>query len=314
MNWSRFRQVSCASTLVDYLCHCVTGNAKSSITAGVFASWRQNNPFVLRQANRKKSKPMSAFHREQVLSVQHWTDTLFSFTATRDPGFRFRNGQFAMIGLEIDGRPLLRAYSMASANHEESLEFFSIKVADGALTSRLQAIKQGDIILVGRKATGTLVTDNLIPGQRLLLLSTGTGLAPFASLIKDPDVYERFETIVLVHGCRQVSELAYGEELVAKLRDDELFGPLLSEKLLYYPTVTREPFRNRGRITDLISSEQLFNDIHQPPLNIETDRVMMCGSPGMLDELKVMFESGGFLEGSHNTPGHFVIEKAFVER
>jgi ferredoxin--NADP+ reductase len=262
----------------------------------------------------EKRKAMSAFYREKVLSVRHWTDTLFSFTATRDSGFRFQNGQFAMIGLEVEGRPLLRAYSMASANHEEELEFFSIKVADGPLTSKLQKIREGDEILVGRKATGTLITDNLIPGKRLLLLSTGTGLAPFASLIKDPDVYERFETIVLVHGCRQVSELAYGEELVAKLRDDELFGPLLSEKLLYYPTVTREPFRNRGRITDLISSEQLFNDIHQAPLNIETDRIMMCGSPGMLDELKQMFESGGFLEGSHNTPGHFVIEKAFVER
>jgi ferredoxin--NADP+ reductase len=262
----------------------------------------------------EKRKAMSAFYREKVLSVRHWTDTLFSFTATRDSGFRFQNGQFAMIGLEVEGRPLLRAYSMASANHEEELEFFSIKVADGPLTSKLQKIREGDEILVGRKATGTLITDNLIPGQRLLLLSTGTGLAPFASLIKDPDVYERFETIVLVHGCRQVSELAYGEELVAKLRDDDLFGPLLSEKLLYYPTVTREPFRNRGRITDLISSEQLFNDSHQAPLNIETDRIMMCGSPGMLDELKQMFESGGFLEGSHNTPGHFVIEKALVER
>jgi ferredoxin--NADP+ reductase len=257
---------------------------------------------------------MSAFYREKVISVRHWTDTLFSFTATRDSGFRFQNGQFAMIGLEVEGRPLLRAYSMASANHEEELEFFSIKVADGPLTSKLQKIQEGDEILVGRKATGTLITDNLIPGKRLLLLSTGTGLAPFASLIKDPDVYERYEAIVLVHGCRQVSELAYGEELVAKLRDDELFGPLLSEKLLYYPTVTREPFRNRGRITDLITSEQLFNDIHQPPLDIETDRVMMCGSPGMLEELKQMFESGGFVEGSHNTPGHFVIEKAFVER
>jgi ferredoxin--NADP+ reductase len=262
----------------------------------------------------EKRKHMSAFYREKVLSVRHWTDTLFSFTATRDSGFRFQNGQFAMIGLEVEGRPLLRAYSMASANHEEELEFFSIKVADGPLTSKLQKIREGDEILVGRKATGTLITDNLIPGKRLLLLSTGTGLAPFASLIKDPDVYERYETIVLVHGCRQVSELAYGEELVAKLRDDELFGPLLSEKLLYYPTVTREPFRNRGRITDLISSEQLFNDIHQPPLNIETDRVMMCGSPGMLEELKQMFESGGFIEGSGNSPGHFVIEKAFVER
>src|SRR6201998_503751 len=206
---------------------------------------------------------MSAFHREKVLSVRHWTDTLFSFTATRNSGFRFLHGRFARIGIEVDGRPLLRAYSMASANHEEELEFFSIKVADGPLTSKLQKIKEGDIILVGRKATGTLITDNLLPGKRLLLLSTGTGLAPFASLIKDPDVYDRFETIVLVHGCRQVSELAYGEQLVANLREDELFGPLLSGKLTYYPTVTREPFRNRGRITDLITSAQLFDDIGQ---------------------------------------------------
>ena len=257
---------------------------------------------------------MSAFYQERVLDVQHWTDTLFSFSTTRDPGFRFQSGQFTMMGLEVDGRPLLRAYSMASANHEEELEFFSIKVQDGPLTSRLQKIREGDIILVGRKATGTLVTDNLLSGERLLLLSTGTGLAPFASLIKDPDVYDRFNTIVLVHGCRQVSELAYGEELVAKLHDDELFGPLLSEKLIYYPTVTREPFRNRGRITDLIASEQLFDDIRQKPLDIETDRVMMCGSPAMLEELKRMFETGGFVEGSNNAPGHFVIEKAFVER
>jgi ferredoxin/flavodoxin---NADP+ reductase len=257
---------------------------------------------------------MSAFYREKVLSVRHWTDTLFSFTATRNSGFRFQNGQFAMIGLEVDGRPLMRAYSMASANHEEELEFFSIKVADGPLTSKLQKIKQGDTILVGRKATGTLISDNLIPGSRLLLLSTGTGLAPFASLIKDPDVYERFEAIVLVHGCRQVSELAYGEELVAKLRDDQLFGPLLAEKLVYYPTVTREPFRNRGRITDLITSKQLFSDIGLPPLDLATDRIMMCGSPAMLDELRQMFEARDFVEGSHAEPGHFVIEKAFVER
>jgi ferredoxin/flavodoxin---NADP+ reductase len=257
---------------------------------------------------------MSAFHREKVLAVRHWTDTLFSFTATRSSGFRFLNGQFAMIGLEVDGRPLMRAYSMASANHEEQLEFFSIKVSDGPLTSRLQRIQEGDTILVGRKATGTLIADNLIPGKRLLLLSTGTGLAPFASLIKDPEVYDRYETIVLVHGCRQVSELAYGEELVARLRDDELFGPLLGEKLVYYPTVTREPFRNRGRITDLITSEQLFADIGQSPLDIETDRIMMCGSPGMLEELRQMFEARGLLEGNNSAPGHFVIEKAFVER
>ncbi|MDR6662673.1 ferredoxin--NADP reductase [Tardiphaga sp. 20_F10_N6_6] len=257
---------------------------------------------------------MSAFHREKVLSVQHWTDTLFSFKATRDTSFRFQNGQFAMIGLEVDGKPLLRAYSMASANHEEELEFFSIKVPDGPLTSRLQKIKEGDTILVGRKAVGTLITDNLLPGKRLLMLSTGTGLAPFASLIKDPDVYERYEHVVLVHGCRQVSELAYGERLVAKLAEDELFGELMKDKFTYYPTVTREPFRNRGRITDLIASSQLFNDIGQGPLSIETDRIMLCGSPSMLEDLKIMFEERDFIEGSGSKPGHFVIEKAFVER
>lgn len=257
---------------------------------------------------------MSAFQKETVLSVQHWTDSLFSFTATRDPGFRFQNGQFAMIGLEIDGRPLMRAYSMASANHEDALEFFSIKVADGPLTSRLQKIKQGDIILVGRKATGTLIAGNLIPGKRLLLLSTGTGLAPFASLIKDPDVYENYETIILAHGCRQVSELAYGERVVAKLREDEFFGPLIENKLIYYPTVTREPFRNRGRITDLIESGQMFADVGIGGLDIATDRVMLCGSPGMLEDLQAMLAGRGFVEGSHSQPGHFVVEKAFVER
>ena len=257
---------------------------------------------------------MSAFHREKVLSVRHWTDTLFSFRATRDSGFRFQNGQFAMIGLEVDGRPLLRAYSMASANHEDELEFFSIKVADGPLTRGCRRSGKATPSWSAARRPAPWLPATCFQASGFLLLSTGTGLAPFASLIKDPDVYERFETIVLVHGCRQVSELAYGEELVAKLRDDELFGPLLSEKLMYYPTVTREPFRNRGRITDLITSEQLFNDIGQPPLDIETDRIMMCGSPAMLEELRQMFEARGFAEGSHSEPGHFVIEKAFVER
>jgi ferredoxin/flavodoxin---NADP+ reductase len=262
----------------------------------------------------EKTKRMSAFNKEQVLSVRHWTDSLFSFTTTRDPGFRFLNGQFTMMGLEINGRPLLRAYSMASANHEEQLEFFSIKVSDGPLTSRLQKIREGDTILVGRKATGTLITDNLLAGSRLLLLSTGTGLAPFASLIKDPDVYDRFEKIVLVHGCRQVSELAYGEQLVASLSGDELFGPVLAEKLVYYPTVTREPFRNRGRITDLITTDRLFADTDLSSLNLESDRIMLCGSPSMLEDLRVILEGRGFTEGNHSEPGHFVIEKAFVER
>jgi ferredoxin--NADP+ reductase len=257
---------------------------------------------------------MSALNREQVLSVRHWTDTLFSFTTTRDASFRFQSGQFAMMGLEVEGRPLLRAYSMASAHYEDNLEFFSIKVPDGPLTSRLQNIREGDTILVGRKATGTLILDNLLPGSRLLLLSTGTGLAPFVSLVKDPDVYERYESIVLVHGCRQVSELAYGEEVVERLRNDEIFGEMLDGKLHYYPTVTREPFRNRGRITDLISSGKLFDDIGQDRLSVETDRVMLCGSPAMLEDLRVMFEAEGFSEGNHSEPGHFVVEKAFVER
>ncbi len=257
---------------------------------------------------------MSAFQLETVLSVRHWTESLFSFTATRDPGFRFQNGQFAMIGIEVDGRPLLRAYSMASANHEDALEFFSIKVPDGPLTSRLQKIGEGDIILVGRKATGTLVTGNLIPGRRLLLLSTGTGLAPFASLIKSPDVYESYETIVLAHGCRQVSELAYGEQVVEGLRQHELFGPMIKDKLIYYPIVTREPFRNRGRITDLIESGQLFSDIGLSGLDRQNDRIMLCGSPAMLDELRATFTARGFTEGNHSEPGHFVIEKAFAER
>src|SRR6201987_5227011 len=172
---------------------------------------------------------MSAFQKETVLSVEHWTNSLFSFTATRDPGFRFQNGQFAMIGLEVDGRPLLRAYSMASANHEETLEFFSIKVPDGPLTSRLQKIRVGDIVPVSRKPTGTLVIDNLLPGRRLVLLSTGTGLAPFASMIKDPQVYESYDRVILVHGCRQVSELAYGEELVDGWRQDELFNEIIGD-------------------------------------------------------------------------------------
>jgi ferredoxin--NADP+ reductase len=249
-----------------------------------------------------------------VLSVRHWTDSLFSFTTTRTPGFRFLNGQFTMMGLQVDGRPLLRAYSMASANHEDVLEFFSIKVQDGPLTSRLQGIREGDIVLVGRKATGTLVLDNLLPGKRLLLLSTGTGLAPFASLAKDPEVYEKFEQIVLVHGCRQVSELTYGERLIEGLRQDELFGELVAEKLAYYPTVTREPFRNRGRITDLIASEKLFDDLGQDPLDLDSDRVMLCGSPSMLEDLRHMLAARGFEEGNHSEPGHFVIEKAFVER
>jgi ferredoxin--NADP+ reductase len=257
---------------------------------------------------------MTSLNQERVLSIRHWTDTLFSFTATRDPSFRFLNGQFTMVGIEVDGRPLLRAYSMASANHEDQLEFFSIKVPDGPLTSRLQHIREGDVIFVGRKATGTLIQDNLLPGTTLYLLATGTGLAPFASIIKDPETYDRFEQLVLVHGCRQVAELAYGEALIANLLRDEFLAELARDKLIYYPTVTREPFHNRGRITDLITSGTLCRDIGLPPLDRAVDRVMLCGSPPMLAELRALLVSRDFIEGNHAQPGHFVVEKAFVER
>ncbi|MDR6294004.1 MULTISPECIES: ferredoxin--NADP reductase [Inquilinus] len=257
---------------------------------------------------------MSNFYEERVLSVHHWTDTLFSFKTTRDPTFRFKNGQFTMIGIQVEGKPLLRAYSVVSPNYEDGLEFFSIKVQNGPLTSRLQHLKEGDPVIVGRKATGTLVLDNLLPGRNLYLMGTGTGLAPFMSLIRDPETYERFEKVVLLHGCRQVSELAYGELITKDLPQDEFLGEEISSKLIYYPTVTREPFRNRGRITDLITSGQLFTDIGLPALEAEHDRVMLCGSPQMLADLKIMLEGSGFSEGNHGEPGHYVIEKAFVEK
>ena len=247
---------------------------------------------------------MSAFLEERVLSVHHWTDRLFSFTTTRDPALRFSNGHFTMIGLKVDGKPLLRAYSIASPNWEEHLEFLSIKVPDGPLTSRLQNIQVGDTIIVGKKPTGTLLIDYLLPGKNLYLIGTGTGLAPWLSIVRDPDTYERFEKVVVVHGVRQVAELAY----------HELLGDIVRDKLIYYPTVTREPFRNQGRITDLITSGAFPANIGLPPLDPLTDRVMLCGSPAMLADLKVMLEKRNFEEGNTSTPGDFVIERAFVEK
>jgi ferredoxin--NADP+ reductase len=257
---------------------------------------------------------MSNFTEETVLSVRHWTDDLFSFTATRSPSFRFTNGQFTMMGLEVEGKPLLRAYSMVSTNYDDELEFFSIKVPDGPLTSRLQHIKEGDRILVGKKPTGTLVLDNLLPGRTLYLLATGTGLAPFMSIIRDPEAYEKNEKLVLVHGCRQVAELAYGEKITQALPEDDYIGELIREKLIYYPTVTREPFRHRGRVTDLITSGQIFRDIGLPLMDPEYDRVMLCGGPPMLEEMKMLLEERGFTEGANGKPATYVTEKAFVER
>jgi ferredoxin--NADP+ reductase len=257
---------------------------------------------------------MSAFLEERVLSVHHWTDRLFTFTTTRDPSLRFSNGHFTMIGLRLNGKPLLRAYSIASPNYEEHLEFLSIKVEEGPLTSHLQHIQVGDTIIVGKKPTGTLLIDYLTPAKRLYLLSTGTGLAPFLSIIRDPETYEKFETVVVVHGVRQVDELAYHDLIVDHLPQHEFLGDMIGQQLRYYPTVTRETYRNMGRVTALIESGKLFTDLALPPMNPAEDRVMLCGSPGMLNDLKHMLETQGFAEGNTSTPGDFVIERAFVEK
>jgi len=257
---------------------------------------------------------MSAFNEERVLTVHHWTDRLFTFTTTRDPALRFSNGHFTMIGLRVNDKPLLRAYSIVSPNYEEHLEFLSIKVPDGPLTSRLQHIQVGDTIIVGKKPTGTLLCDYLLPGKRLYLLSTGTGLAPFMSIIRDPDTYERYEKVILVHGVRQVDELAYHDLVVDHLPQHEFLGELIKDKLLYYPTVTRESYRNMGRVTNLLENGKIAADLGLPELNREEDRVMICGSPDMLSDLKHMLESRGFAEGNTTRPGDFVIERAFAEK
>lgn len=258
---------------------------------------------------------MVAMATERVVDVHHWNDTLFSFRTTRDPGFRFDSGQFVMIGLEVDGRPLMRAYSIASANWEEHLEFFSIKVPEGPLTSRLQHLKPGDPVVVSRKPTGTLVLNDLKPGKHLYLLGTGTGLAPFLSIIRDPDTYDRFDKVVLAHGVRRVSDLAYADHLQNELPQHDYLGETISEKLIYYPSVTREHFHQQGRITDAIVDGVMSEATGLPPLNPETDRVMLCGSPAMLEDLSSLLDGRGF-QASPRTrePGDYVIERAFVEK
>lgn len=257
---------------------------------------------------------MTVFATETVERVHHWTDTLFSFVTTRQPAFRFDPGQFVMIGLEVEGRPLLRAYSIVSPNYADHLEFLSIKVPDGPLTSRLQHVTPGDIILIGRKPTGTLVIDNLSPGRNLFLLATGTGLAPFMSVIRDPATYDRFERVILVHGCRLAAELAYRQYIEDELYQDGLIGDQVRQSFLYYPTVTRESFRHTGRITDLINSGMLTRDLSLPDICPTNDRLMLCGSPEMLKDVARLADERGFIEGSSGQPGSYVIEKAFVQK
>lgn len=258
-------------------------------------------------------EPTTALTVEEVLTVRHWNEHLFSFTMSRPASFRFRSGEFVMLGLQGEKRPLLRAYSIASPSWAEEIEFLSIKVPDGPLTSRLQLVQPGDQIYLGRKPTGTLVTDALLPGKRLFMLSTGTGLAPFMSLIRDPDVYDLYDEVIVVHCVRRVSDLAYREELESQLAEDPLVSEQALVQLHYVPTVTREPFHTTGRIGSLVESGRLFEGLKgDQRFNPETDRVMLCGSMDMIKDFSADLESWGFTEGSNAKPGDFVIERAFV--
>jgi len=251
---------------------------------------------------------------ETVTDVHHWNETLFSFKTTRGAGFRFKNGHFVMVGLEHESKPLMRAYSIASANHEDHLEFFSIKVENGPLTSKLQHLKIGDEILIGKKPTGTLITDRMLPGKNLYLIGTGTGLAPFMSIIKDPEIYDQFDKVILVHGVRYVSELAYSDYIKNELPEHEYLGDLLKEKLVYYPLVTREPYQNNGRVTDVLTSGKLFLDLDMAHPSKKDDRFMLCGSPSMLTDMCKILEDRGFSEAKNSHMGEYVVERAFVER
>ncbi|PPR38962.1 MAG: Ferredoxin--NADP reductase [Alphaproteobacteria bacterium MarineAlpha8_Bin1] len=254
-----------------------------------------------------------ALLKEKVIDVHHWTDKTFSFKTTRNMSFRFKNGEFAMIGLEIEGRPLLRAYSVVSPNHENHLEFLSIKVPNGPLTSRLQFIKNDDEILINSKPTGTLVCDYLLPGRNLFLLSTGTGLAPFMSIVRDPETYEKFDKIILTHTVRHQKELAY-YDMLQNLNNDEIYSEVTKGKFIYFNTVTRDEWPRKGRITKWIEENKLWNEIGVDKFDPKQDRVMICGSEDMTNELKKMFEELGSEEGSTKVQGGFVIEKAFAEK
>ncbi len=256
---------------------------------------------------------MKPYTAEKVLDTHHWTDSLFSFRLTRPESFRFRSGEFIMLGLpQENGKPLLRAYSIASPAWEEELEFFSIKVPNGPLTSRLQKIQPGDEVLLGRKPTGTLVLDALLPGKRLYLFSTGTGIAPFASLIRDPEVYEKFDQVILTHTCRATAELNYGKNILDQVRNHEFMGELSAGKLVYYESVTRENYFRQGRITTLIETGKIFAELGVPPLDPLVDRVMICGSTQMTLDTKKLCENAGLREGANSGPAEFVVERAFV--
>jgi ferredoxin/flavodoxin---NADP+ reductase len=257
--------------------------------------------------------PVTIPDAQTVTAVTHWTDRLFSFRVTRPASLRFRSGEFVMIGLMGDtGKPLLRAYSIASPSWDEELEFYSIKVPDGPLTSRLQHIKAGEQIILRPKPVGTLVHDALLPGKRLWFLATGTGIAPFASLMREPETYEKYDQVIMMHTCREVAELAYGRALVDSLKDDPLIGELVGDKLVYYPTTTREASPRMGRVTDNLSSGKVFADLNLPPMHPDTDRAMVCGSLAFNKDVMAILDGFGLREGANSEPMEYVVEKAFV--
>jgi ferredoxin--NADP+ reductase len=268
---------------------------------------------VAGEVSERISFPIPAnVYAETVVSVRHYTDRLFSFRVTRPQAFRFRSGEFVMIGLPNAEKPVFRAYSIASPAWDEEIEFFSIKVPDGPLTSELQKIVPGDTVLLRQKSTGTLVVDALTPAKRLFMISTGTGIAPFASLVRDPDTFEKFDEIILTHTCRDHAELAYGVELFENLAADPLIGELTEGRVTLYSTTTREITPRMGRITRLIENGRFYEDLGIAPLSPETDRVMICGSMHMLKDVKELAEGLGFKEGSLSHPADFVVERAFV--
>lgn len=256
---------------------------------------------------------MAKLNSVKVTHVHHWTDRLFTFRTERDQTLRFKNGQFVMVGLEVDGKPLMRAYSIASPNYADYMEFYSIKVQDGPLTSRLQHLQVGDEVLLSIKPTGTLIDDHLLPGKHLYFLSTGTGLAPFLSLIQDPEIYEKYEKIILVHGCREVQDLTYQQLILEELPTNEFFGEDVKNQLIYYPTVTRESFKNQGRITDLLQHDALPKKLGLSPFSPENDRFMLCGSPQMLADCALSLKEQGFTESVRGHQAHYAIERAFVD-
>jgi ferredoxin--NADP+ reductase len=291
-----------------------TPSYQEKLQSGSTNSYSSKNNILIKEAKNIQNLNLAnnGFVGAVVTKVTHWTDWLFSFRIARPKNFHFQSGEFVMIGLSRNGdKPLLRAYSIASPSWDDELEFYSIIIPNGPLTSQLQHISIGDNLILNPKATGTLVLDSLLPSKRLFMFASGTGIAPFLSLVRDPEIYEKFEQIILFHTCREIKDLNYGKSIVETIGKDSLIGEY-ADRVFYYPTVTRETFHTKGRITDLLKSGQIFHDLQLSPINRDTDRAMICGSMGLNKDIKAFLEASGLKEGARNCPAEFVLEKAFV--